>query len=375
MTLTGANAIGFHTSKNGYSSFQAFAPLKTNYLPEAFYFATQEELELALLYAEKSFLLFKEVLHHQRAIFFRNHCGGNYAKIIFMQNDLKIRCIVKSQCVLGESPVWCATKKTLYWVDILDNKIYTYNFELEKIDSWNVPEHIGFLVIKKNGSLIGGLKSGLHHITLNNDGSTNTSRIDRIDDECIHIRFNDGTIDSKERIWCCTMDMRGKQPFGKYFCYDDALNKKIVDEGYIIANGPALDSEECLLYTVETCGNKEFTKGVYVAEISHDALVKKNKKLLIDWSKRASFPDGIVVDRNDNLWIGEFGGNILRCYYPNGRIKFEIPLPAWNITKIAFRYDANVTIYVASARIGANENILLQYPFTGSIIEITEITL
>lgn len=292
-----------------------------------------------------------------------------------MQNDLKIRCIVRSQCVLGESPVWCEVKKILYWVDILDNKIYAYNFDLKKIDFWIVPEHIGFLIIKKNGSMIGGLKSGLHHIALKNDGTVNSSRIDKIDGESIHIRFNDGTIDSKERIWCCTMNMQGKQPLGKYFCYDNALNKKIVDEGYIIANGPALNPEECLLYTVETCGNKDFTKGVYVAEISNDSSVKKHKKLLIDWSKRSSFPDGIVVDKKGNLWIGEFGGNILRSYYPNGRIKLEIPLPAWNITKIAFRYDINVTIYVTSAQFGVSGNILLEYPFTGSILEITGITI
>ncbi|HUQ64771.1 MAG TPA: SMP-30/gluconolactonase/LRE family protein [Flavitalea sp.] len=287
--------------------------------------------------------------------------------------NIKIQSVGKSHCTLGESPVWCEANQTLFWVDILENIIYSYQAEEKKINSWKVHEHVGFFVVMSNGNLVAGLKSGLHHVYLNNDGKAHTARIDRIDSENINIRFNDGMIDSKDRIWCCTMDMKAKNPLGKYYRYDTNLNRSVIDEGYTIANGPTLSPNESILYTVETFGNDQIPKGVYAYNLTSFDCINKPRKLLIDWTGKNTSPDGIVSDHHGNLWIGEFGGNVLRCYSPNGQLKLELALPAWNITKIAIRYAPHLIIYAASARLGVSENILGQYPLTGNILEITGI--
>lgn len=151
MTLTGANAIGFHTSKNGNSSFQAFASLKANYLPEAFYFATQEEVELALLYAEKSFLLFKEVLLYQRAIFLETIAE----EIMSLGDNLIQRCVV--ECGLPELRIINERTRTIsqilmfsellrkgWWVDA---RINTGNNLLQKPDIRRMLQPIGPVAI------------------------------------------------------------------------------------------------------------------------------------------------------------------------------------------------------------------------------------
>lgn len=284
-------------------------------------------------------------------------------------NTFQIRCLVNMKCTLGEGPVWDGDRHLLYWVDILEKKIYRYNFSDDSVLSWSTPEYVGFIILKQNNHFIAGLKSGLYHVILNEDGTIITSLIDRIDENVEHIRFNDGMYDSQGNIWACTMDMRNKEPLGKYFCYDHDLKRTVIDEGYIVANGPALSPDGELLYTVETVGNKQLGKGVYVTHLQPNVLLKK-KELLIDWSYQPSLPDGIITDSKGNLWIGEFNGNILRSYSPDGRLIYEIPLSAWNVTKPVLGGENMDILYVTSARLGTNENVIDKYPDTGGIIEV-----
>lgn len=284
--------------------------------------------------------------------------------------DIQIKCIAESNCTLGEGPVWDSKVRALYWVDILDNKIFRYDESTGALDWWATPEHIGFLILTGNGGLIGGLKTGLHHVKLQDRNRVSVSRIDRVDEGLDYIRFNDGICDQQGRIWGCTMDMNQESPLGKYYRYDQEMNRTVIDEGYVVANGPALTSDGQKLYTVETVGGPSIEQGIYVIELDGN---KKpvEKQLLIDWEGRSSVPDGIITDANGNLWVGEFGGNTLRCFYSEGILKQEIELPAWNITKATVGGANLDTIYATSARLGVEKKILGRYPQTGGVFEIS----
>lgn len=282
---------------------------------------------------------------------------------------IRIQCIADTKCTLGEGPVWDEKNQALFWVDILENKIYRYDSLSASVDWWETPEHVGFIILKKDGDLIAGLKSGLHYIALQNNHTVSASRIDRVDENQDHVRFNDGICDNQGRIWGCTMDMNEKVPVGKYFCYDIDLNRTTVDERYVVANGPTLSPDGKFLYTVETAGGPARKKGIYLAEAGGTNLFQQ-KELLVDWSERSSLPDGIITDAEGNLWVGEFGGSILRCYSATGDQQQEIELPGWSVTKPAFGGKNMDILFVTTARIAAGDGILTEYPLTGGVFEI-----
>lgn len=151
MALIGANFIGFHTSKNGDSSFHAFDPFKDEYLPEAFYFATQEELESALYYADKSFLVFKEILPHQRAIFLETIAE----EIMSLGDNLLQRCVAETGLpelriknertrTINQIFMFSELLKEGWWVDA---RINTGNTELQKPDVRRMLQPIGPVAI------------------------------------------------------------------------------------------------------------------------------------------------------------------------------------------------------------------------------------
>jgi len=264
-----------------------------------------------------------------------------------------IRCIVNPGCTLGEGPLWDAGTRRLYWVDILENRIYRYDPADERTETWRTPEHVGFLIPTERG-LVAGFASGLHLVELRDDGTVDATRIDRVDPE---FRFNDATLDREGRIWACTL--------AAYYRYDRDLSRRTVDQGYAVANGPALSPDGALLYTVETSGRPDRRKGVYVSRIAGDGTLD-DQRLFVDWP-HDSLPDGIVADGDGSLWVGEFHGNVLRRFDASGAETLSLPLPAWNVTKAALAGDR---LYVTSARVDADEEQLRRYPHTGGVLEV-----
>jgi D-xylonolactonase len=283
---------------------------------------------------------------------------------------IQTRCLVNPGCSLGEGPTWDARSQRLYWVDILENRIYRYDPADESTSSWATPEHVGFVVVRPDGDLLAGFKSGLHHVALDDDGSVTASRIDRVDLDRDDVRFNDATSDAEGRIWACTLGGTPEQPLGTYYRYASDLSRRTVDDGYLVANGPALSPDGRLLYTVETAGHPGRAQGVYVSRLTPEGTLA-GQRLLIDWGAYDSSPDGVVTDAEGNLWLGEFGGNVVRCFSPNSEQLASVPLPAWSVTKAVFGGERGDLLYVTSARVEADEETLARFPDTGGVIEVS----
>jgi xylono-1,5-lactonase len=282
---------------------------------------------------------------------------------------IQVRCIVNPGCSLGEGPSWDAGSQRLYWVDILENRIYRYDPADGSTSSWTTPEHVGFVIVRPDGGLVAGFKSGLHHVTLQDDGTVTVSRIDRVDRDRDDVRFNDATFDAGARIWACTLGGTPAEPLGTYYRYDLDLSRRTVDDGYLVANGPALSPDGSLLYTVETSGHPGRQKGVYVSRITPNGPLEA-QRLLIDWRVYDTSPDGVVTDAEGNLWLGEFHGNVLRCFSAEGEHLVSVPLPAWNVTKAAFGGEGGDLLYVTSARVEADDETITRFPDTGGVIEV-----
>jgi sugar lactone lactonase YvrE len=283
--------------------------------------------------------------------------------------EIQSRCLVNPRCTLGEGPTWDRDSQRLYWVDILENRIYRHDPADGSTHFWITPEHVGFVVVRPDGELVAGFKSGLHHVVLNDDATVTSSRIDRVDGNRDDVRFNDATSDAEGRIWACTLGGTPEEPLGTYYCYDSDLNRRTVDDGYLVANGPALSPDRSLLYTVETSGHPGRRKGVYVSRITPSAALEA-QRLLIAWNAYDSAPDGVITDSDGNLWLGEFRGNVLRCFSPEGAQIGSVPLSAWNVTKAAFGGKRFDLLYVTSARVEVEEETLARYPDTGGVIVV-----
>jgi xylono-1,5-lactonase len=291
-----------------------------------------------------------------------------------INKEFTVRCVTKGiHNTLGEGPIWDHKNNVLYWVDILANNIFRLEPISGKVTIWHTSEYVGFIVPCEDGSFIAGYHSGLFSILLHENGEITETCIDPINKNNSNIRFNDGCCDPMGNLWACTMDMACKQPLGKYYFYNAALQRYEVDHNYIVANGPSLSVDGKKVYTVETIGSNAVAKAIYVASINGTQLTT-DKKVLINWTFD-DLPDGIITDAAGNLWVGVFGGYALRCFAANGTLLGEIELPAKNITKCAFGGPNLDVLYVTTARVFCSDEDLEKYPETGNVFEISGKTL
>ena len=288
-------------------------------------------------------------------------------------NESRISCFVKAQCTLGEGPIWDTSRNGLWWVDIVGQRIYFVAAQGYPLQSWPMPELTGFVLPRPDGQLWVGLKSGLHLATLPDDTQTPTlQRLNHIDTDQPDIRFNDATLDAQGNLYAATMDMQTQRPLGKVFRYEVADNGQLspaitLASDFIVANGPALSPDGQTLYMIESSGHPGRAKGVWRATIQPDGTLSEETPWL-EWPYDGS-PDGGTVDADGNLWLGNYGGDTIRQFSADGQLLTSIPLPVVNPTKVAVHPDG--TLFVTSAREGALDQQLADYPLTGSVLKIS----
>ena len=116
---------------------------------------------------------------------------------------MEIKFAVDAKDMLGESPVWCAKRRALYWLDNLAPSVKRYIPSTGAVEVWEMPEFIGSIGLREGGGLVAGMGSGFAFIDLE------IGSVDHAVDpepELPNTRLNDGKVDRKGRFWCGSMN-------------------------------------------------------------------------------------------------------------------------------------------------------------------------
>jgi L-arabinonolactonase len=73
---------------------------------------------------------------------------------------LRIELLIDAQASLGEGPLWDVGEQRLYWIDSLGAKVHSCDAGGGAQRTWDVPEHIGSLALRKGGGAVVSLRDG-----------------------------------------------------------------------------------------------------------------------------------------------------------------------------------------------------------------------
>ena len=241
-------------------------------------------------------------------------------------------------CELGEGPVWRSRDRTLWWVDILEAKIWRVDVETGAARSWPAPERIGFVEPIAGGGWITGLKSGLHRF---DDATGGFEPLHTIEDPALDNRLNDAFVDAVGRLWFGSMHDERTRNTGALYSLD-ARGIIRHDEGYGITNGPSTSPDGRTFYHTDTRASS-----IYAFDLAEGKLSNRRTFARIDPAD--GWPDGSTVDVEGCVWTALWGGWGVRRLSPKGEILDFVRLPVANVTKIAFGGDDRSTAYVTTA--------------------------
>ena len=257
---------------------------------------------------------------------------------------MKIKKISHYKNTLGEGAWWNETLQLLYWTDIIEGKLYTYDpyTKIETYKKFN--GSLGCFAPCKNGNFLIGLN--LSFYIYNPHLDTLTKFVDLLD-EPKENRINDGTTDPYGRFWVGTMTSENytKKQNGSLYCLNpNGQVTKFLDCIYT-PNGLAFNKSGTKMYFSDT---GKIVQTIWQFDYDLKTGNPINKKVFATTKDLKGRPDGATVDIDECYWMAGVEGSELVRFNENGEIINIFKLPVEKPTKPVFgNYNLN-TIYLTS---------------------------
>lgn len=240
---------------------------------------------------------------------------------------------------LFEGPIFDSKHQLLYFVSILDNLVYCFNPNTKEILSVKLDSPTSNIYLVSDKVVLAASKNGFYEIDFKTLKATFKFQIDIAS----NVRYNDGIEDAAGRYIIGTMGYpEVVNGIGNVYSYHNRTSKIII-KNTTISNGLAFTADNKSLYFIDTPTNK-VAKYSYDLKTGHVEFVNN----VIEFKGNGS-PDGMCIDKDDMLWIAEWGGSCVSQWNPlTGKKINEIKLPFTNVTSCCF--DDKSNLYITTAK-------------------------
>lgn len=256
-----------------------------------------------------------------------------------MARDVEL--VFYSGDTLLESPCWDSLNNIIYCVSIEQNRVYQINPQNCCVKTFDTAGPVGCVVVEPDGNLLEAEYSGIYR--LNSQNGKKTFIVNPNSDK--DMRYNDGKLDPKGRFIVGTKGLnKDYKNRGKLFSFD-GNDVKILEESITISNGIAFSSDASTMYFVDT-PTKKIAK--YKYDVQNGTASFEN---YIYEMTNGAFPDGMCIDKDDNIWVAEWNGSkVIKINTHTGTKTDEIILPCLNVTSCCFGGKNLEYLYITTAK-------------------------
>jgi xylono-1,5-lactonase len=277
-----------------------------------------------------------------------------------------LRCLWDAAATLGEGTCWSPRTQSLWWVDILERRLYRYGTAGGARASWQFIEEISAVAERAHApGLIVTLRRG--YALFDPDTPNAAPRyLHQPPEEPAGNRFNDGKCDRAGRFWGGTMDFACQARTGALYRYDASGACVRHDVGFAVTNGPTWSRDERTMYFNDTVGGR-----IHAFDFDAATGTLANQREWLRFARGDGVPDGMTTDAAGRLWIAHWGGACISCHDPISATELgRIALPTSHITNCAFGGANLRTLFITSARSDLSAEQLVAQPQAGGLFAI-----
>lgn len=243
---------------------------------------------------------------------------------------MRIEVLVDVKTTLGEGPLWDVEQERLYWIDSFDGRVFRATVDGREIRSWDVPQKIGSMALRKDGEgAIVSLQRGFHALDFR------TGEVTLIHDpepDRLSNRINDGKVDKRGRFVAGSMDTQEEGANGALYSLSTDFKVTKLDSGIVCSNGPCWSPDGRTFYFQDTWAGEIWA---YDYDLDTGAATNRRVFAKVDTSKGGA-ADGSTVDAEGFLWNASvYDGRLVR-YAPDGQVDRIIDMPVKKVTSVMF---------------------------------------
>jgi len=275
-----------------------------------------------------------------------------------------VRCVLKWDAIVGESPLWHPRERRLYWVDIHGRKVHRFDPDSGCNETFNLPDLVTCLAFRKNGGLLLTLRKNFAFF---NPDSRKLELLAAVESGKPGNRFNDGRVDPQGRFWAGTIgDPAWDAPVGSLFRLDPDQTVTEMLGQLVCSNGTAWSPDGRTMYHTES-----FRYTIFAYDFDAATGSPTNRRVFAEVDRKlGAFPDGLCVDSGGFLWSNQVGiGRVVR-YDPAGKIVSQILLPVPRAVGCMFGGDDLETLFITSARETMTPRQIADAPLSGGIFAV-----
>jgi len=267
--------------------------------------------------------------------------------------------VLAADCLLGEGVLWDAARGIVWFVDIKRQRLWHFDPSNTSNAYVDAPAPIGWAIPAEGGLLLCGCKDGLY--TFAPETSVFT-KLCEVPGEPDGNRLNDACTDPQGRVWFGSMDDSEAAPSGRFYVFDRGRVRPAGPSGIAITNGPAVNAAGTRIYFTDTTAQK-----IFVADLTEAGV--GDARVFVDTAAHfpEAYPDGPVVDAEGHVWTALYFGGCVARFSPEGALVATIPIPARDVTKLAFGGTRLTTAYVTTATKNMTQQDMAERPLAGSL--------
>ena len=270
-----------------------------------------------------------------------------------------------TRATLGEGLCWSPREQAVWWVDILEHRLYRDDAKAGTHAAWTFDETISAVAERADQpGLAVTLRRGL---ALFDPATRALTRLDEPERERAGNRFNDGKCDTRGRFWGGTMDFACQAPTGALYRFDgQGRAQRAIDLGWIVTNGPTWTQDGRTMFVNDTVNRRVVA---YAFDPDTGAVGASREWLALP--EADGHPDGMTTDAAGRIWIAHWGGACVTCHDPATAAELaRIALPTAHITNVAFGGPDLTTLFVSSAKFELTAAQLAAQPLAGALFAV-----
>jgi len=278
--------------------------------------------------------------------------------------------VYDAQDIVGESIIWSADERALYWVDIGGKRIHRLEVAGGRHDAWPTPDFVTSIGMRADGGFIVGLTREV--CLWQPDGPFQTFAVPEPD--VPDNRLNEGRVAPDGAFWVATMQTNlnadgspkemDRNSGAIYRVAPDGAVRQLTPAIYGISNTMGWTRDERFFFA-DTIANE-----IYLFDHDSKAGTISNRRTIVTGFE-PGLPDGSCMDANDTLWnCRVVGGAAVANFDAEGQLLRLVGVPPSWPTSCTFGGDDLSTLYVTSARFTMTPEHIAANPQEGGLFAV-----
>ncbi|EKE75371.1 SMP-30/gluconolactonase/LRE family protein [Gallaecimonas xiamenensis] len=272
---------------------------------------------------------------------------------------MKIEILSEQPAMLGEGIFFDDETKDIYWLDILNSKLYRKNIINEEIpvqefDVGDMPSSI----LEVSDDVITFIdRTGLCEFNIK-EQVYNTILLTPYSGQSEIFRANDGVKLNNGLVLYGTMQIEPDNKKGSLICCSKENIISHIHNEIFIPNS-FIEVDDKVIISDSLIGE------AFVYSINNGELERKG--LWSNFSSCVGTPDGGCLDMQGNIYLAFWDGHAIYKFDSDGKVLGKIELPVPRPTNCVV---VGSSLYVTSAMVGLSEIELEEYPKSGHLLKV-----